>query len=294
MKTMKETRVISGWLAFSVIVVMVLLTAWLVVMAGQADSDRLRVSFLDVGQGDATLIETPSGNQVLIDGGAANRVSQPLARALPFYDRSLDMVIASHGDGDHIGGLVAVLKRFDVARIAPPLSSSVSAVYSAFVAATEAEVSQGASVEKLERGSVVDLGDGAYLVVFFPRAEHRPAESNAGSFIIKLIYGDTSWLLTGDSPRAIEEYLAVSDGKALAADVLKVGHHGSDTSSSRIFLSAVSPATAVISAGADNPYGHPHQSVLDSLDALGIEVLCTCETGTITFTSDGREIMLQR
>lgn len=285
-----KTRVIPGYIGLTVIAFLVLIDIYLVVLAVGANSQNLTVTFLDVGQGDATLIETPSGTQVLIDGGQARSVNRPLSGQLPFYDRSLDMVVATHADADHIGGLVDVLGDYEVGRVAVPAHPAETPVYAAFRSAVEEEAAESALVDELTRGSVVHLGDGAYLLTLFPLAEHRPTGSNDSSLMLKLIYGDTSWVFTGDSPQAIEEYLAGLDGQLLDADVLKVGHHGSDTSSSEVFLSAASPQTSVISAGADNSYGHPEASVLKRLQAQEIETVCTCEEGTIQFKSNGKEV----
>jgi len=287
-----KRRVISGVVGLTILAIFFILSLSLAVVAIRSTDSDLTVTFLDVGQGDATLIETPSGTQVLIDGGRPRSVERPLARQLPFYDRSIDMIIATHADSDHIGGLVDVLKNYQVDLIGVPVLKNETAAYDAFLKAAAAEVARDGFVssQELTRGDVVHLDDGAYLLTLFPLAKHQPENLNESSTVFKLIYGDTSVILTGDSTQAIEEYLASIDGGLLQADILKVGHHGSDTSSSEIFLSAVSPEVAVISAGSDNTYGHPADTVLARLIAVGAETLCTCDLGTVTLVSDGREV----
>ena len=129
-----------------------------------------------------------------------------------------------------------------------------------------------------------------YLNILFPDRDNEDWETNTASIVTKLTYGDTSFLLTGDSPIAIEKYLSMIDGKNLKSDVLKAGHHGSRTSTSESFASLVSPEYAVISAGKDNRYGHPHKEVLDILEKIKATILKTYELGTISFSSDGEKI----
>jgi competence protein ComEC len=287
---MKKLRVVSGLAATGVILGGLMLVLFLVQFAVTTTDSKLTVSFLDVGQGDGTLIETPAGVQVLVDGGSYGSVDRSLSRMLPFYDRSLDVVIATHADSDHIGGLVSVLADYDVGRIIIPSRPSKSAAYTAFRRAVEEEVADGAVVQIVSRGDVIVLEDEAYLRILFPLADYVPEDSNATSLVFSLVYGETSWLLTGDSPQVIERLLARQFGAQMDIDVLQVGHHGSDTSSAATFLAATSPAFAVISAGVDNPYGHPTDEVLGRLVSIGAEVLCTCEDGTVTLTSDGENI----
>ncbi|MEX2368875.1 MAG: MBL fold metallo-hydrolase [Candidatus Paceibacterota bacterium] len=291
---MKKPRVISGLAAAGIIIGSLILVLILVQLAIAASNDELVVSFLDVGQGDATLIETPSGVQVLIDGGRFRSVDRALSRALPFYDRSIDMIIATHADADHIGGLVTVLEEYDVGHVILPAQVSETSDYMALLEATTQEKSEGATVRQVSRGDVVSLGDEAYLQILFPLAGHVPADTNDSSLIMKLIYGETSWLFTGDSSQVMEGFVVGQLAEQIDVDVLKVGHHGSDTSSDESFLAAASPAFAVISAGANNPYGHPTDTVLGRLVSIGAETLCTCDLGTIVFISNGREVRRQK
>jgi len=251
----------------------------------------LTVAFLDVGQGDATFIQSPSGRQVLIDGGSGRAVLRELGRVMPFYDRSIDIILATHPDRDHIGGLPEVLERFKVERVIEPGLASDTGVYKAF---TESTSSEGASHVLARRGQVIDLGSGAYLRILFPDRDVTGFESNTASVITQLVYGDTEFILTGDAPRTIEQYVALLEKKFLESDVLKIGHHGSRTSSATVFVGWVDPEYGIISAGCGNRYGHPHQEVLDTFAKFEIETFSTCDEGTIVFTSDGNTLRIKK
>ncbi|MFZ2555935.1 MAG: MBL fold metallo-hydrolase [Minisyncoccia bacterium] len=257
----------------------------------EGSNAQLRVSFLDVGQGDAIFIEAPGGRQVLIDAGKNRGVVRQLAKEMPWYDRSIDVVIATHPDADHIGGLPDILRRYRVGLI---IESSVKdeegADAAAFEKAATDEAASGATRLVAERGQIIDIGDGARIEILFPDRSVPTIETNTGSIIARVIYGETSFVLTGDSPKAIEEYLVRLDGKGLASDVLKAGHHGSRTSSSLSFVGFVSPDYAIYSRGCDNTYGHPHDEVKETFAKLEIPTLDTCEEGTIIFVSDGKTV----
>jgi len=257
-----------------------------------ATEDRqgiLKVSFLDIGQGDAIFIEAPNGNQVLIDGGSNRAVLKELGKVMPFYDRTIDAVIATHPDKDHIGGLVEVLKNYRADFVMEPGVSSDTGVYQ--------ELEKTIADKNLprilaRRGMLLNLGEGARLNILFPNRNTEGWETNTASIVAKLVYGNNSFLLTGDSPIVIEKYLSMIDGRNLKSDVLKTGHHGSRTSTSESFAGLVSPQYTVISAGKNNQYGHPHKEVLDILDKIKSVILKTYENGTVTFSSDGEEIRL--
>ena len=255
----------------------------------------LTVSFLDVGQGDAIFIDAPSGRQVLIDGGKGRAVLRQLSRVMPWYDRSIDVVVATHPDADHIGGLPDVLKRYRVERVFYSSVDDDGSDQRAFVDALEEEVRGGAEKLIARRGQILVLGGGAYVEILFPDREVPNIETNTGSIIARLVYGETAFMLTGDSPQSIEKYLVPLDGSTtlttsangLKANVLKVGHHGSKTSSSPLFVGFVSPEYAVFSRGCDNSYGHPHPEVVAIFERFEIPTLDTCKDGLITFVSDG-------
>lgn len=259
------------------------LLVWHAVFTESRDG-TLTVAFLDVGQGGAVFIEAPNGNQMLIDGGRSQRVLRVLSDMMPFYDRSIDIVVATHPDADHIGGLPAVFERYRVAHFIDPDVGSDTGVYQALVRSLEKE---GARVHRARRGMEVLLGPNTSLFVLFPDRDVSSVDANDASIIARLVHGEISFLLTGDAPKRIEEYVAFLEGDMLNADVLKVGHHGSKTSTSDALIGFASPAWAVISSGEDNYYGHPHAEVLDRLHRFGVKILRTDENGTVVFESDG-------
>ena len=247
----------------------------------------LTVSFLDVGQGDAIFIESPSGRQVLIDGGRDRSVLRELPEVMPWGDRTIDIVIPTHPDADHVGGLIDVFVRYDIQTV---IASSVMGDTDLW-RTLETEIdNEGAEQLTAARGQIIDFGDGAYMEILFPDREVPHIETNTGSVVVRLVYGETAFMLTGDAPVVIERFLLALDGEHLASDVLKAGHHGSRTSSSKEFVEAVNPDFAVISRGCGNTYGHPHEEVTALFANMHIPVLDTCKNGRITFVSDGVEV----
>ncbi len=252
------------------------------------------MTFLNVGQGDSIFIQSPSGVQMLIDGGKNREVIRALSREMPLFDRSIDIVIGTHPDADHIGGLPDILKRYSVSLIVESSVEDAEGVDAAALAkATATEIEDGAQSMTAKRGQVIDLGNGAYFEILFPDRSVPAIETNTGSIIGRLVYGDTSFMLTGDAPDSIEKYLVQLDGNNLKSDVLKAGHHGSRTSSSLMFVGFVSPEYAIFSRGCDNSYGHPHEEPVAVFARLGVKTLDTCEDGSITFVSDGKNVHRQ-
>lgn len=256
---------------------------WTAVFATETNGN-LVVAFLDVGQGDAIFIQAPNGNQVLIDGGKGGSVLSELGALMPFSDRTIDTVIATHPDMDHIGGLPEVFARYEVGMFLEPGVADDGADYAALLEAVQQE---GLTPIYARRGMVLMLDTSVSLEILFPDRDVSNVEANTGSIVVRLVYGDTSALFTGDSPVAIEEYLVGTYGDTLKSDILKLGHHGSKTSTSDTFLGYVDPTYGIISAGCDNSYGHPHAEVMARLKTFEVNELSTCTEGTITFESDG-------
>ncbi|MFA5934412.1 MAG: MBL fold metallo-hydrolase [Candidatus Paceibacterota bacterium] len=251
----------------------------------------LKVTFLDVGQGDSVFIESPDGNQILIDSGANKNISNVLSRVMPFYDRSIDVLIATHPDQDHIGGFPEILKRYKVGRY---FDDGLVGETATFKEISYKLVDEKINEERLIKNEILDLGDGVFLKIFYPSIELEGSDTNKNSVVTKLIYGDSNILLTGDIPTDVEKYLAMTEGKELKSDILKVAHHGSRNSLSEEFFSAVSPEYSIISASKDNSFGHPHKEIIDALNNIGTNILRTYEMGDITFVSDGNKFILKK
>ncbi len=251
---------------------------------GTCPAGELCVVFLNVGQGDSIFIESPTGKQLLVDGGPDGAVLGELAAVMGFFDKDLDYVLMTHPDSDHVAGFLDVFETYDVANVIRTENESDTKVWSAVETAMNEE---GVEIHYARRGQLYDLGGGAKLEILFPDIDPSTIESNTSSIVAKLTYGDTSFMFTGDSPKAIEEYLVLAEGEHLKSDVLKAGHHGSRTSTSEMWLDEVQPQYAVISAGKDNKYGHPHQEVTDMLFNYGVTTFNTAEVGRVEFVSDG-------
>ena len=255
------------------------------------DRDGLMtVTFLDVGQGDAIFIESPTGTQVVVDGGPGKVLMREISSVLPFYDRSVDMIVVTNPDKDHYEGFIGFLKKYAVDVVLEPGTTNVSGVYKTF----EEEIKiRKISKVIARRGQIVDIGGGAYIEILFPDRDISGLGANDGSIVMRLVYGDTSVMLQGDSTAKIEEYLIALGGN-LDSDILKTGHHGSKTSTIENYVDVVSPEWAIISAGKDNTYGHPHKETLDTLNKEKVKILGTYDLRRIIFKSDGKKFVLEK
>ncbi len=271
-----------------VLLVLVLLAAiaWFA-LRGLPDG-RLHVWFLDVGQGDAILIQAPDGRQILVDGGPSPAaLLDELGEVLPFWDRSLDLVVLSHGDADHVSGLIPLVERYRVTAAVDgtPSGDEGGAAWLAAV--------QDAGIPRMTATRGTRLAAGAMVLTVLNPGAQAPgsaADGNDASLVLRVDYGETSLLLTGDAEGEAEQ--AIMDaGLPLTADVLKVGHHGSGRSTSAAFLAEVAPQVAVISVGAENRFGHPSAEVLARL--AGVQVLRTDERGRVEVISDGKKLSVQ-
>lgn len=258
--------------------------AWLIVL--ELPGRELEVIFFDVGQGDATLIETPHGHHILIDGGRDSTILEKLGKEMPFFKRSIDLVILTHPHNDHVAGLVEVLKRYDVKNVLWTGILADSAVFQEWQKALQAE---NAQVYIAQAGQQV-LAGSVVLDVFHPfeSLENQKVQHiDNTSVVVKALFGENSFLFTGDAFGEVEREL-VKAGVDLRSNVLKVGHHGSRTSTAPEFVEAVFPEVAVISAGKDNVHGHPHPETLETLANYDILVFRTEEPGDIKIISNGK------
>lgn len=257
----------------------------------QAPREELTVSFLPIGQGDSIYIETPGGKDFLIDGGPDRSVLRELPKVMGPFDRVIDVVVATHPDKDHIAGLPGVFDRY---RVNTYIESSVEADTS-FAEGLEAAAQAEAGVVRViaERGMRIHIEDGVYADILYPDRDVDDVDTNAGSVVLRLVYGETEFLFSGDAPTSIEEYLVALDGEGLQSEVLKAGHHGSRTSTAESWLHAVDPDYVVVSAGKNNSYGHPHEEVVERIQASGAQKLSTQAGEAITFYSDGKTVWVK-
>ena len=251
-----------------------------------------QVYFLDVGQGDSELIQLPDGKTVLIDAGTRATAEELSAQLGAMGVEKIDYLIATHPHEDHIGGMAQIVTDFEIGKIyAPKVADSqtpTTKVYENFLTAVS---EKGLKITAAKGGDVIFDENGAKLEVFAPNSD-RYSDLNSYSIVAKFTYGETSFLFTGDAEADSEQEM-VDMGYALKSDVLKCGHHGSETSTSAAFLSAVAPEAAVISCGAGNDYGHPHEKTLTALEDAGVTIYRTDEQGTILAESDGQEVTFQ-
>jgi len=250
---------------------------------------KLHVVFFDVGQGDAIFIQTPQGRQVLIDGGPdPTTLTAELGRRLPFWDRSLDLVILTHPDTDHLTGLVPVLERYHVDRVLDPGYPATSETYARWL---ELIAEKHIPALLARNGVRIELEPGLACEVLHPTGDPDPEDkANNASAVTRWTWGQVTFLLPGDIEQEVESAL-VGSGQPLQATVLKAPHHGSDTSSSAAFLQAVNPQLVVISVGADNRFGHPSPEMLERV--AGRTVLRTDERGTIEIVTDGSRLWVR-
>lgn len=241
--------------------------------------DYLRAWFFDVGQGDSILLDTPDGQQILIDAGPDSSILRELSKALPLRDKDLDLVISTHNDADHLSGLNDVLRHYKVGKIWFTGAIHTSDTYRTFL---ELIRDKKIPVETVKAGNRVNFGllNGIAISPFDNTVGVRPDKQNEVGIVTFWQFGNQTILLTGDIGEDQEQKLLLRN-VLRPVDILKIGHHGSRTSSSEAFLKAVQPKIAVIQVGRKNRYGHPAQSTLDRLATLKIPVLRTDQSGTL-------------
>lgn len=245
-----------------------------------------KVVFLDVGQGDSIFIQSGI-RQVLIDGGSGGAVLKELAREMPTFDKTIEVLVATHPDKDHIEGLLHVLDHYDVSLVLLPYRSASSQLQEAWLEKLQATVGSGRTqVRFATTGQRLTTGDIVMRILGPTQLALASSKTNNASVITRIDMHDTSFLLTGDAEAVVEQQLVRAlPTELLDVDILKAGHHGSKTSSTPAFLGATSPAAAVLSVGAGNSYGHPHPLVLARLQ--GTHIFRTDESGAIRFLYDG-------
>ena len=253
-------------------------------------SKRLACDFyaLDVGQGDAILFRTADHQDILIDGGPSAKVLNELGEVLPVGNTELELVVLTHPDADHLTGLVSVIERFSVRQVFVSDIQTDTQTYRAWVAELEKTETP---VRVVTQGETFSLGKSTTLEVLWPPKDmhqrYPKIPTNDASTSLRVRCAGSTAVLTGDGSSLLEEGI-LSRGLNISAALLKIGHHGSRTSSMPEFLQAVNPSKAVISVGKKNRYGHPHPAVLERLKQLAIPIYRTDQMGRVKLQSDGK------
>jgi competence protein ComEC len=250
------------------------------------------VHFIDVGQGDAILIKTPQ-KTILIDSGDVDQKEKKVVQYIKKQGiKTLDIVIATHPHADHIGGMQAIFDAFTVKQIYDSGQTTTTQLYKQYLLTIKQKKIPFAVAHT---GENVDLGDGIILEVLAPREPLMTgtnSDLNNNSLVTRLTYGNVSFLLTGDIEKEAETAL-LKQGSSLKSTVLKVPHHGSNTSSSSAFIKAVKPEAAIISCGINNDYHHPHPSTLKKYEQGNVKIYRTDENGSVVVTTDGKQFQVK-
>jgi len=247
------------------------------------EAKSLQIIFLDIGQGDSILIQKGI-KQILIDGGPSGKTElAKLGEHLPYFDREIEIVIATHPDKDHIGGLVETARNYKIGKVFATAAEKDTQVFKEWKETLEYN-----KIETLEiwRGTEVKF-DGAEMKIIAPAGKVDPSvgDANDKSIVMRLDWGESSFLFTGDIESKAEREI-LENGENIDVDVLKIAHHGSKYSSSESFLDAASPEDAIISVGANNSYGHPTEAVISALRARNINIFRTDENGDIVYSCE--------
>jgi competence protein ComEC len=247
---------------------------------------NLHLYFLDIGQGDSILIKTPDYRYILVDGGEGTAILEELGEVLPFWQRRVDLVVGTHADSDHIGGLVFVLEKYEVDRF---ITSDLEVEDGNLQKIKDIAEDREIELSELDSGDVVDVGE-LHLDVLWPDDGFEAENDNQNSVVLYGEYGNFSFLLTGDIEDD-QEHALVSTFSPFHANILKISHHGSKTATSSEFIEAVEPDFAVISCGEDNTFGHPAPEVIQRIEERNIEILRTDLNGRIEFITDGVRLL---
>jgi|SaaInlV_165m_DNA_2_1040747.scaffolds.fasta_scaffold34167_2 competence protein ComEC len=248
---------------------------------------QLEITFFNVGQGDSVLIQTPYQQNIIIDGGPDNSLIQKLGRTLPFYDRTIDLIIITHPQSDHFFGFIDVLERYKVERIITADIPYETEDWKAFVLLAQ---QKNIPTHFVSSERSITLGEDLFLTFLWPQEQfintQTLKDANEGSVVAELVYKDQKYLFAGEITQEIEKRL-IEKNLFHDIDVLKVAHHGSKTSTSKEFIHSTTPEVAIIMAGKENRFGHPNFRTLKTLQDSNIPTFRTDIHGDITITSDG-------
>jgi len=290
-KSVNPAQMPKIWIILPLLVIAILVS----VTAATMPDENLHVSFLDVGEGDAILIQTPAHQDILVDGGPSPQaITLQLGKKLPFWDRTIDLVILTHPHADHLTGLVEVLRRYKVKQVLYPDLDCDSPLYDEWLSLVEERDIKNTIARA---GQQIDLGEGVIIEVINPQdplLSHTQSDIDNNGVVLRLSMGDASFLFTADIMWEAEFDL-IAQRANLRSSVLKVAHHGSDTSTTAEFLAVANPQLAVISVGGDNPHGHPSPEVMERLAEIVGEdkIYLTTKSGTIEFTTGGERLWVE-
>lgn len=245
----------------------------------RSPDNKLHIKVFDVGQGDSIFIRTPEGRKILIDGGPNKKVLDYLGSELPFYDKTLDLVVLTHPDKDHLSGLIEVAKRYKINNLWVSYGENDTAEYEEWKVILEEENIEARLVWS---GDKMVFSDGVELEVISPKQGDSATSLNSTSVVIMIDFEDFEGILTGDGDKNIQPYDYLTK-----VELLQVPHHGAKDALSESYLKKLSPEIAVISVGESNRYGHPHQNSLEMLVSIGSKIYRTDQSGTIEIVTDG-------
>jgi len=290
----REPRRVPAW----TLLIPALALAAIVILAGQVSDGRLHMWVFDVGQGDAIMVKTPAGHTALVDGGpGATPLLNGVGSHVPFWQHDLNLLVLTHPHQDHMMGFAELVRRYHVEQIVQTVFTPTSSIQTEWLAEIK---SLGIPVKRLVRGQTITFAGepDISLRVLSPTTPdaHQEGENgdvNNTSIVLKLAFGKHSVLLEGDAQLEAEHDMALTLPDDLRADVLKVGHHGSETSSSPEFLNLVQPRVAIISVGSDNRFGHPSPDTIEHLHSIGARIYRTDQDGTVEIIADQEHLWVR-
>ncbi|PJE51310.1 MAG: hypothetical protein COV29_00965 [Candidatus Yanofskybacteria bacterium CG10_big_fil_rev_8_21_14_0_10_36_16] len=276
-----------------ILVITAILTVFSFYAISKLPDGKTHVWFLDVGQGDAIFIQTPKGNQILVDGGPGSSVIQELGAVMPFWDHTIDLVVMTHPDADHINGLLDVLGRYHVAQ---SIETGIGCETDQCQFWEKLIKQEDAIRHYVSLGYKIESSDGVSFDILHPfenQNNQSVSKKNNSSVVSKMVYGENELLLTGDIEKQVENKLALS-GIDIKSDLLKVAHHGSKTSTTEQFVKTIKPQLAFISVGAENRYGHPTEQTLNTLENLGVKYYRTDIDGRVELVLSEDNYMIKK
>lgn len=262
------------------IIILILIILSVLLFSVWQEKNNFNIHFLDVGQGDAILIRTPAGQNILIDGGPDNKLLSEIAKVLPWWEREIDYLVITHYHADHMMGMIEVLNKYKVKNVLVSAQQPDDFLYKLWIAKV---IEKNIIPTVVTAGEKFVISDELYWQIILADSNHK--DYNENSVVIRLTYQDQDFMLTGDLGIEGEQKILAS-GLDISSEYLKVGHHGSRYSSSEEFLAAVSPDICIIQSGQDNKYGHPHIEAVDRLKQIGCQIMDTQDLGLISFEID--------